>query len=402
MNKVFSADPGTIRCTLSRNQRAGQGFSFGSRDREQFVPAMKLRGRHLLDHEALTCLLVLLFVDEPKLNTGRLHRVLRNLCYHGPTRSWVLQAMMSILNRTADTRVEVEDRGKTPASDKGKGRRLQSASQSIPQSATPMQTDTPVSSRVEARNQGSWLSISLEAALGCRANVFQIQRAQGKKHTSSTSAMVTIHPQAAPIVCRHVLDALISLARMFPNQFLPSKAKEVQKCDIKDKESSDSKSKNSTPSASGAIPKVKTLEKSDSKSDSKETDFWEILVKLDSLCSSKKGKGLQRTHSTLNGEHDPGFKDYDTSPIGQLMSMLSHPVIKRSQLLTDRLLRLLGLVSRGLGDTGTSTSALALPRLVSLNQVTPAIVRRVENTATEVQPPAQVCCLHRLVTANSN
>lgn len=53
--------------------------------------SMKLRGRFLLDHEALACLLVLLFVDEPQLNTVRLHRVLRNLCHHGPTRNWVVK-----------------------------------------------------------------------------------------------------------------------------------------------------------------------------------------------------------------------------------------------------------------------------------------------------------------------
>lgn len=53
--------------------------------------SVRLRGRLLLDHESLTCLLVLLFVDEPKLNTSRLHRVLRNLCYHGATRDWVIK-----------------------------------------------------------------------------------------------------------------------------------------------------------------------------------------------------------------------------------------------------------------------------------------------------------------------
>ena len=124
---------------------------------------MKLRGRYLLDHEALTCLLVLLFVDEPKLNTGRLHRVMRNLCYHGPTRSWVIRAMFSILNRTGDCRID-EDRTKTP--EKGKTKKSQSQ---------PMQIESqnsPNLSRLETRNQGSWLSISLEAALCCRANVF--------------------------------------------------------------------------------------------------------------------------------------------------------------------------------------------------------------------------------------
>ena len=39
----------------------------------------------------MTCLLVLLFVDEPKLNTARLHRVLRFLCHHTPTRDWVIK-----------------------------------------------------------------------------------------------------------------------------------------------------------------------------------------------------------------------------------------------------------------------------------------------------------------------
>lgn len=54
----------------------------------------KPRGRQLLDHEAMTCLLVLLFVDEPKLNTGRLHRVLRYLCHHAPTRDWVIKVIV--------------------------------------------------------------------------------------------------------------------------------------------------------------------------------------------------------------------------------------------------------------------------------------------------------------------
>lgn len=337
-----------------------------------FANTLKLRGRHLLDHEALTCLLVLLFVDEPKLNTGRLHRVLRNLCYHGPTRVWVLRAMLSILNRTAESKVDVEDKARTP--EKGKGKKSQSQS--------PMLTEGPGSSKMESRNHGSWLSISLEAALGCRANVFQIHRALGKKHSSGGHTLVTIHPQAAPIVCRHVLDALISLAKMFPNQFLPAKAKEVQKCD-NDKEKESEKAK--TALTTGATPKAKTIEKQDSKSESRDTDFWELLVKLDSLCSSKKGKGIQRTHSNVNSEQDPGFKDLDSSPLGQLMSMLSHPVIKRSQLLTDRLLRLLGLVSGGLSENDRSSGAGTSIQTRAI-EVTPSIITRQENTAAVVPP----------------
>ena len=340
-----------MRCALGRGPRSDQNWGFGKENYLSLENPVKVRGRHLLDHEALTCLLVLLFVDEPKLNTGRLHRVLRNLCYHGPTRSWVIRSLLSILSRTGDNKVDVEERTRTP--DKGKSKKFQSQQ--------PMQTDSPSSSsRVEARSQGSWLSISLEAALGCRANVFQLYRTAGKKHSSTGNAFVTIHPQASPVVCRHVLDALISLAKMFPNQFLPSKAKEVQKCDNDKEKESDNKSKTSVVSDKGSantVQKAKHVDRQDSKSDKIDTDFWELLVKLDTMCNSKKGKGIQRTHSNASNEQETGYKDYDTAPIGQLMAMLSHPVIKRSQLLTDRLLRLLGLISSRLLDSDRQTAS---------------------------------------------
>ena len=364
---------GSLRYSL-RGLRPGQTYSFGGSrgaDNIGFGNPVKLRGRHLLDHEALTCLLVLLFVDEPKLNTSRLHRVLRNLCYHAPTRTWVIRSMLSILGRTGD-RVEIEDKPKTP--ERGK----------LKKSQQPMQTDGlgTSSSKVEARNHGSWLSISLEAALGCRANVFQIQRTGGgKKHCSGGNAQVTVHPQAAPVVCRHVLDALISLARMFRCHFLPAKAKEVHKsCDNKDM---DSKSKTSV-SASGATPKVKS-DKTDKDSETRDTDFWELLVKLDSQCNSRKGKGIQRVHSSVGSEQESAYKDYESSPLGQLMLMLSHPVIKRSQLLTDRLLRLLGLISQSLVEpdqSGASTSRASISRSATAMEALPQVVcRRVNPSA---------------------
>merc|ERR1719481_1609363 len=60
---------------------------------------VKFRGRMLLDHEGLSCLLILLFIDDAKLNTTRLHRILRNLCYHAPTRDWVVKCLLSILEK---------------------------------------------------------------------------------------------------------------------------------------------------------------------------------------------------------------------------------------------------------------------------------------------------------------
>lgn len=206
---------------------------------------LRLRGRLLLDHEALSCLLVLLFVDEPKLNTSRLHRVLRNLCYHSQTRGWVIRSLLSILQRSSESEVCVEtsrledSRGKRSAQGGcgGKG----SATPSLPTSSS--SSSLELLNRVESRSssQLSWLSVSMDAALGCRTNIFQIQRVSGRKHADRHSAggstgsgtlggvsgatagvtcaggggsTVHIHPQAAPVVCRHVLDTLIQLAKV--------------------------------------------------------------------------------------------------------------------------------------------------------------------------------------------
>lgn len=206
---------------------------------------LRLRGRLLLDHEALSCLLVLLFVDEPKLNTSRLHRVLRNLCYHSQTRGWVIRSLLSILQRSSESEVCVE----TPRLEDSRGKRNTQGScggkgttSSLSSSST---SSLELLNRVESRSssQLSWLSVSMDAALGCRTNIFQIQRVSSRKHAdrhsggasassttlgggvSSTPAGVTcagggggttvhIHPQAAPVVCRHVLDTLIQLAKV--------------------------------------------------------------------------------------------------------------------------------------------------------------------------------------------
>lgn len=68
------------------------------------VAVGRFRGRQLLDNEALSCLLILLFIDEPKLNIARLHRVLRHLSNHAPTRQWLIQSLLAIMERARETR----------------------------------------------------------------------------------------------------------------------------------------------------------------------------------------------------------------------------------------------------------------------------------------------------------
>uniref|UniRef100_A0A0G2JVW5 HECT, UBA and WWE domain containing E3 ubiquitin protein ligase 1 n=1 Tax=Rattus norvegicus TaxID=10116 RepID=A0A0G2JVW5_RAT len=174
---------------------------------------LRLRGRLLLDHEALSCLLVLLFVDEPKLNTSRLHRVLRNLCYHAQTRHWVIRSLLSILQRSSESELCIETPKLSTSEERGKKSSKSCASSS--HENRPLDLLHKMESK--SSNQLSWLSVSMDAALGCRTNIFQIQRSGGRKHTekhASSGSTVHIHPQAAPVVCRHVLDTLIQLAKV--------------------------------------------------------------------------------------------------------------------------------------------------------------------------------------------
>ena len=95
-------------------------------------------------------------------------------------------------------------------------------------------------------------------------------------------------------------------------------------------------------------------------------DIWDTLLKLDQLSSSnKKGKSVARSHSSVGSlksssaseaaasgesDDDSGALSFEHSPFGQLLGMLASPVIRRNSVLTDKLLRLLSLISLGQPD----------------------------------------------------
>uniref|UniRef100_A0A8D2LTR1 E3 ubiquitin-protein ligase HUWE1 n=1 Tax=Varanus komodoensis TaxID=61221 RepID=A0A8D2LTR1_VARKO len=302
---------------------------------------LRLRGRLLLDHEALSCLLVLLFVDEPKLNTSRLHRVLRNLCYHAQTRSWVIRSLLSILQRSSESELCVETpKGAAAPDDKGKRAAKACAPDSRP---------LDLLHKMESKSSGqlSWLSVSMDAALGCRTNIFQIQRAGGRKHTEKHAAAgstVHIHPQAAPVVCRHVLDTLIQLAKVFPSHFTQQRTKETN-CES-ERERGTKQSGSPCPGQTGTS--------------GISTDFWDLLVKLDNMNVSRKGKNsIKSVPVSAGSEGESSPYSLEASPLGQLMNMLSHPVIRRSSLLTEKLLRLLSLISIALPENKTTAEGAA-------------------------------------------
>jgi len=353
----------TARFTAMRPlSMRGSGSQWGwstsrSNQTTPWTPATaSIRGRHLLDHEALACLLVLLFIDESRLNTSRLHRVLRNLCYHPQTRSWIIGTLLSVLQHLTDgMQPELQSTSQLSARMKKKSTvtTTESAGTSSPETEFQPSEDLP-----------SWLNIYLCAALGSQASVFHLQR-NAKRSTSHMSSRgfassagssnISIHPQASPLVCRHVLDTLISLAKSFPNAFLPN----AQSADP-DSVASD---KGKTTPKTSLLQLSPGASLTPALSGSGSTDFWNLLIKLDNAVGGKRGKNLQRllSGSSSNGSVNEAASgsscSFDMSPLGQLMTMVAHPVVRRSQLLTDRLLRLLSLVSVGLGDTGSSAPA---------------------------------------------
>ncbi|XP_018576077.1 E3 ubiquitin-protein ligase HUWE1 isoform X3 [Anoplophora glabripennis] len=268
---------------------------------------MKIRGRQLLDHEGIACLLILLFTDDPHLNKLRLHRVIRNLCYHAPTREWIINALLSIIEKSVH--VQPDDNINKPSR---KGPRPGPLTSKLLTDARHLQ------------NGGHWLTIRMEAALGCAANVFIVNKTIGKKcDKSNGSSVISIHPQAAPIVCRNTLDLFTSLAKAFPSCLLPIKC-------IRD----DTEKNTITP--------VKV------KNDTTSSDFWDVLLRLDS--ATKKGKSIQKNNTSSTTSDADGVISFDQTVFGKLLNLLASPVVNRNTQLTDNLLKLLSVTTSGMPE----------------------------------------------------
>lgn len=305
-----------------------------------------ITGRQVLDSEALVCLLILLFVDEPRVNVNRLHKVIRNFCYHQETRQWVIQSLISILRRTSGQNSDGSCAPVVASNTRGKGPGKKADAKSRALDEQLGETSRTVH---EVSSSGStWLNMSVDAALGCRARIFNVPRT-GKSSVDRSASHVTVNSQASSFVCKHVLDALAALAKNFPASFTPEPVASCRETGAKDE------------------PAMSSVN---------EAEFWNILVRLDGTYGSKKGK-----ISAKNTSSSTAIKttDFNASPIGYLMSLLSHPVIRRNANLMDSLLRLLSVISASLPDNAsqatkpsnelTSTADVARPATPS-NQST--------------------------------
>lgn len=266
---------------------------------------LERHGAPLLDQESLASILVLLFIDDPNISTLRLYRVIRNLCFHIPTRKWIIKSLLGIIMRCNE--------------------------ESMEQYLEPIGNTRSGKMNLRDEDKVKWLKLRLDSALGGRANVFL------KKYEKSVGngSPLTIHPKASPTVCRHTLELLIFLAKSFPVQFLPTR-KLSSSTNIAS-ESSDEP----MPSTSAAA-----LQRD------KSTDFWDILMRLDSEIDerTKKGGQFKAICKQIKEFSEQDIKTFSESPFGQLILMLSYDIIRKNSMLTDKLLRLLSLISTVLAD----------------------------------------------------
>lgn len=289
--------------------------------------SMERQGAPLLDQESLASILVLLFIDDPNIGTLRLYRVIRNLCFHIPTRKWIIKSLLSIILRCNEESME---HYLEPATSKKSGR-----------------DDDKV----------KWLKLRLDSALGGRANVF-LKKLE-KATSSSTGSPLTIHPKASPTVCRHTLDLLIFLAKTFPVHFLPPAKKTGS-------QQSSSSNEPGTESNSSDMPSTSAQALQRERS----TDFWDILLRLDNEIDdrSKKGAKIKSVCKQIREFSEQDIKTFAESPFGQLITMLSYDIIRKNTMLTDKLLRLLSLISVILVDDKYRNNNLSKPPQQQLQQ----------------------------------
>lgn len=295
--------------------RAATGSSAEFSRTADIDSSLKASARPILDFEGLSCLLVLYFLNTPAINIGRVQRIFRNICHHAPTREWVFDAIMSMLKKADDSK-------------------------------------THESKRTYSTIKPNWLNVSIDAALGCRANVFQLLPKQVKKAQTAQSPLITIHPQAAQLVCANLLDCLMLMAKHFPEQFVPYAIKAAHVAGQVGEKSN---------SEGSALRQSKSPSRASSRSTSGvsgkplQQDFWEILVKLD----AQVGSGVKRTGRLSGKMNSPGptnvvdlgqdeplrMTDFVNSGLGQLIMMLLSDTFHKIPDLADRLLRLIASIA---------------------------------------------------------
>lgn len=287
--------------------------------------------KQMLDQEALTCLLVLLFFDQNKLHNNRLHRIVKNLSQHAPTRAWIISSLLAILHEASPI-VPVGISHTCPLPPPLTPQHVSSDGRTSSSGST-------ITTPIHQFNTPHWLNLNISAALGSHTHVFHFKQA-GKV---GSNPLIHIHPLASSQVCNNVLDLLVFLSRQFPTSFLPVELMP------NDKTTSGNAASTSATSSSSKEDSNRVI-----------SNFWHILLRLDGA-ASRKGKGSLKGFQFQEVVANCSAKElFSRAIIGQLMTLLRHSIIRESVTLTDKLLRVLSIASSPIPKTGLCRRATEL------------------------------------------
>ncbi len=254
------------------------------------------------------------------------------MCIHGPSREWIIKALLSILEKVSGAPVNSVNSTKSPSSHL-------------------------------ASTQPAWLTMSMDGAFGSKTHVFTINRPLHKKTSTTPQSKlsitnnnnnneqnnsISINLQACPAIFKQILEILSTLARAASFNFFPRYP----------------------PANRQAIPLNQSAAKS-------APQFWELVVKLDQF--KNKSSKLSQISSTTPGQKSVATTSANTelyeidsdmdfsvenSPLARLMSMLDYPVLKNNPNLMDKMFTCLAHASAGiplvdpnLASSSTSTSS---------------------------------------------
>ena len=304
---VVNLNPHMLEGHVLSNAQAGGGSYAGRGGPAGYGRGVDQSSKQMLDQEALTCLLVLLFLDQSKLHNNRLHRIIKNLSQHSPTRAWILASLLAIIKETGSVQATPPISSTCP----------------MPPPLTGGSADpTPVIVAPQHYTIPHWLDISINAALGAHAKVFQLEAEPAGKVVSGCSR-INIHPLAGSTISHNVLEILVFLARHFGPSFLPAEL----------------------------MPKEKAEDKRDDSNDVV-SNFWQILLRLDGA-AGRKGKGTMKAFKFSENKGLMTEQElFSSSILGQLMTLFTHDIIGGNITLIDKLLRLLSVASGSIPRVG--------------------------------------------------
>ena len=114
------------------------------------------------------------------------------------------------------------------------------------------------------------------------------------------------------------------------------------------------------------------------------------MARSHSSAGSLKSSSAAEAAASGESDDDSGALSFEHSPFGQLLGMLASPVIRRNSVLTDKLLRLLSLISLGQPDILKKKQSSTTPTTTTTESTTTTSAAATpDNKDSSAEPSAE-------------